>query len=87
VIDEHLLIFTICKVALLSVPKVCLNVIGCIARLYVYDLFHDKVRGTIWRAFSTRRRTVTKCIGVFVRQMAGEKNEGRSLGTGEFTHE
>ena len=41
VVDENLFVSTVVKVVLLRIPEVCPNVIGCVASLYVYYLFHD----------------------------------------------
>jgi hypothetical protein len=41
VVDENFLVSTVIKVALLGIPEVCPNVIGCVASLNVYYLFHD----------------------------------------------
>jgi len=40
VLDEDFLVRAVCKVALLGIPKVCPNVVGYVASLYVYYLFH-----------------------------------------------
>ena len=60
VADENFFVSTVNEVALLGIPEVCANVIGYIASLYVYYLFHDwlmrlepreidKIDATIWR--------------------------------------
>jgi len=41
VVDDNFFVSTVVKVALLGIPKVCPNVIGYVASLYVYNLFHD----------------------------------------------
>jgi hypothetical protein len=41
VVDENFFVSTVIKVTLLGIPEVCPNVIGCVASLYVYYLFHD----------------------------------------------
>ncbi len=41
VIEENFLVSAVSKVALLGIPKVCPDVIGYVASLYVYYLFHD----------------------------------------------
>jgi hypothetical protein len=41
VVDENFFVPTVIKVALLGIPEVCPDVIGCVASLYVYYLFHD----------------------------------------------
>ena len=41
VVNENFFVSTVIKVALLGIPEVCPNVIGCVASLYVYYLFHD----------------------------------------------
>lgn len=41
VVDENFLVSTVIKVALLGIPEVCPNVIGCVASLNIYYLFHD----------------------------------------------
>jgi hypothetical protein len=41
VVNENFFVSTVIKVALLDIPEVCPNVIGCVAGLYVYYLFHD----------------------------------------------
>lgn len=41
VVDENIFVPTVIKIALLDIPEVSPNVIGCIASLYVYYLFHD----------------------------------------------
>ena len=41
VVDENLFVPTVIKITLLGIPEVSPNVIGCIASLYVYYLFHD----------------------------------------------
>jgi hypothetical protein len=45
VVHENLLVATVCEIALLSIPKVRPDVIGYVAGLYVYYLFH----GWLWR--------------------------------------
>ena len=42
VVNENFFVPTIIKVALLGIPEMCPNVIGCVASLYVYYLFHDR---------------------------------------------
>lgn len=60
VVDENFFVSTVSEVALLGIPEVCPNVIGYVASLYVYYLFHDwilrlqpkeidKTDATIWR--------------------------------------
>jgi hypothetical protein len=44
VVDENFFVSTVIKVALLGIPKVCPNVIGYIASLYVDNLFHGWLR-------------------------------------------
>jgi hypothetical protein len=41
VVDENFFVSTVIKVALLGIPEVRPNVIGSVASLYVYYLFHD----------------------------------------------
>ena len=40
-VDENFFVSAVSEVALLGIPEVCANVIGYIACLYVYYLFHD----------------------------------------------
>ena len=40
VVDENFFVSGVIKIALLGIPEVCSNVIGCVASLYVYYLFH-----------------------------------------------
>ena len=47
-INEDFFVLTVCKVALLSIPKVCPDVIGYVASLYVYYFFHDWFRRRLW---------------------------------------
>ena len=60
VVDENFFVSAVSEVALLGIPEMCPNVIGYIACLYVYYLFHDwlmrleprevdKIDATIWR--------------------------------------
>jgi hypothetical protein len=42
VVNENFIVSAIIKVALLGIPEMCPNVIGCVASLYVYYLFHDR---------------------------------------------
>lgn len=40
-VNEKFFVLAVCKVALLCIPKVCSDVIGYVASLYVYHFFHD----------------------------------------------
>jgi hypothetical protein len=42
-VNENFFVSTVSEVALLGIPEVCANVIGYVASLYVYYLFHDWV--------------------------------------------
>ena len=39
-VDKHFFTLFIREVALLGIPEMCTNMIGDVASLYVYDLFH-----------------------------------------------
>ncbi len=43
-VDKNFFVSAVCEIALLGIPKVCPDVIGYVAGLYVDYLFHGRLR-------------------------------------------